>query len=159
MEYDAEIYLLSQKFISDYPGGTYPELMYKQGRPYTCLLVDVHSDYFICIPYRSNINHQYAYLFTGTERSRYSRSGLDYSKIVIIKNSGYIDLVTTAVVDQDEYKETMANLSKIVAEAVKYVDEYINHISGKQRLHPREFSRRYQFSTLPYFHDVMGLSS
>ena len=84
---------------------------------------------------------------------------MDYSKIVIIKNSGYIDLVTTAVVDQDEYKETMANLSKIVAEAVKYVDEYINHISGKQRLHPREFSRRYQFSTLPYFHDVMGLSS
>ena len=49
MEYDYDIYLLSQKFMNDYPFLKYPELMYKSGRPYNCLLIDTHYDYFICV--------------------------------------------------------------------------------------------------------------
>lgn len=40
MEYDVDVYLLSSKFINDYPLSKYPELMYKHGRPYSCLLID-----------------------------------------------------------------------------------------------------------------------
>lgn len=56
MEYDFEIYRLSAKFIADYPTTKYPELMYKNARPYNCLLLESHDNYFICIPFRSHIN-------------------------------------------------------------------------------------------------------
>ena len=51
-----DICRLTDDFMKDYPLAQYPELMYKAGRPYNCLLVDVHvDDYFIFIPYRSHI--------------------------------------------------------------------------------------------------------
>lgn len=159
MEYAAELSLLSSKFIQDYPPDSYPELMHKHGRPYNCLLIDSHSDYFICVPFRSSIGHKNAFLFTRTARSQKAKSGLDYSKIVIIKDIRYFDLTANAVVDQDEYVEMMKNLPIIVPEIQNYVDTYINHVNGTAPLHPREFSRKYQYSTLPYFHNIMGISS
>ena len=108
-EYDFQVYLLSQKFTTDYPLSQYPELMYKQGRPYTCLLIETHDNYFLCVPFRSSINHKNAYHFTSTQRSKKSKSGLDYSKTVVILNSDYIDSITPAIVDQDEYNEMMRN--------------------------------------------------
>ena len=117
MEYDSELSLLSSKFTQDYPPATYPELMHKLGHPYTCLLIDSHDDYFICVPFRSSIGHKNAFMFTGTARSKKTKSGLDYSKIAIIKNIDYFDSTTTALVDQDEYAEMMRNLPAIVQEA------------------------------------------
>ena len=154
MEYDVDVYLLSSKFINDYPLSNYPELMYKAGRPYSCLLIDTHEEYFICIPYRSSIKHKNAFMFNGTQRSRRTRSGLDYSKLVLIKNSDYLD-TRKAIVNQDEYKETMIHLPIIVSEVNKYINSYISHIDGSNVLHPKEYARRYQFSTLPYFHDIL----
>ena len=156
MEYDVEILQLSPKFISDYPVTRYPEIMHKQGRPYSCLLIDTHQDYYICISFRSAIGHNNAYLFRNTQRSKRSRSGLDYSKIILIKDPAYMDN-TAAVVDQDEFKEAMTNMDKICQSALRYVDDYIGHINGTKLLHPREFNRRYRYSTLPYFHDIMGI--
>lgn len=114
MEYDSELSLLSSKFNQDYPPDTYPELMHKHGRPYTCLLIDSHDDYFICVPFRSSIGHKNAFMFTRTARS----------------------------------KKTEAN---------DYVDTCINHVNGTAPIHPRAFSRKYQYSTLPYFHNIMGI--
>jgi hypothetical protein len=156
--FDSQVYLLSQKFVADYPLSSFPELMYKQGRPYTCLLIETHENYFLCVPFRSSINHPNAYHFTGTKRSMKSRSGLDYSKIVVIKDKDYIDSITPAVVDRDEYSEMMRNLSSIAQEVLDYVDVYIGHKSGMTPLHPREYARRYGFSTLPYFDDILGLN-
>lgn len=86
VEYDSVLSLLSSKFTQDYPLSTYPELMYKLGRPYTCLLIESHADYFICVPFRSYINHKNAFLFTNSIRSKQTKSGLDYSKVVLIKD-------------------------------------------------------------------------
>ena len=157
MEYDSVLSLLSLKFTQDYPPAAYPELMHKHGRPYTCLLIEAHDDYFICVPFRSSIGHKNAFLFTGTARSKKSKSGLDYTKIVIIRDSHYFDSATAASVDQDEYAEMMRNLPTIVEEATDYVDTYINHVNGTATMHPRAFARRYQYSTLPYFHDILGI--
>ncbi len=157
MDYDSDLCLLSSKFTQDYPLDTYPEIMHKQGRPYTCLLIDMHDDFFICIPFRSGINHNNAFLFTNTVRSQKSSSGLDYSKIIIIKDLDYIDSSTPAIVDQDEYREMIKNLPRIVKEATEYVNTYINHISGTAPIHPRQYKRKYRFSTLPYFNSIMGL--
>lgn len=142
MEYDSELSLLSPKFTQDYPPATYPELMHKQGRPYTCLLIDTHDDYFNCIPFRLSIRHKNAYMFTGTARSKKTKSGLDYSKIAIIKDIDYFDS-KTAIVDQDEYAEMMKNLPTIVKEANDYVNAYIKHINGTDTMHSKEFSRKY----------------
>mgnify|MGYP006926051535 FL=1 len=156
MECSVKIYQLSAEFMRDYPTLKYPELMCKWGRPYSCLMIEAVFDYRICIPYRSSIHHKNAYLFTGTERSRRMRSGLDYTKIVLIRKESYLD-PTKVVVDQDEYTETVRNIRRIAEEAVRYLEGYIQHVNGTKPLHPREYARRYQYSTLPYFHDIMGL--
>ena len=157
MKYEVKLSLLSSEFTRDYPPADYPELMHKHGRPYTCLLIDMHNDYYICVPFRSSIGHKNAYMFTETERSKKTGSGLDYSKIVLIKNENYFDFTKKAVVDQDEYAEMMKNLSRIIREVIDYVDTYINHIKKTRLMHPREFMRKYQYSTLAYFHDIMGI--
>ena len=90
MDYAVEIYKLSTKFYIDYPETQYPELMKKDNRPYTCLLIETKDEYFICVPFRSNITHKDAFLFKNTQRSTYSHSGLDYRKTVIIKDMEYI---------------------------------------------------------------------
>jgi hypothetical protein len=48
-EFGFQAYLLSAKFIADYPLSSYPELMYKQGRSYICLLIETHEGYFLCV--------------------------------------------------------------------------------------------------------------
>lgn len=157
VEYDFELLLLSEKFARDYPASSFPELMRKHGRPYTCLLIDSHEDYFICVPFRSSIGHKNAFMFKGTARSKKSKSGLDYSKIVLIKDNDYLDSITSAVVDDDEYTEMIKNLPTIVREVNDYVNTYINHVNAVAPIHQREFLRKYQYSTLPYFHNVMGI--
>jgi len=109
MEYDFEIYQLSQKFFADYPESQFPELMQKIGRPYSCLLIDSRDGYFICIPYRSSIGHKNSYMFKNSQRSRKTKSGLDYSKIAIISNTDYFDEMP-AIVDKDEYNETVKHM-------------------------------------------------
>ena len=158
MDYAVEIYKLSNKFYTDYPETQYPELMLKNNRPYTCLLIETKDEYFICVPFRSNITHKDAFLFKNTQRSSHTPSGLDYRKTVIIKNSEYIDSVTKAIVDDDEYKATIANIERIVNEVNEYVEKYIKHIQQTSILHPREFERHYQYSTLKYFHDILRLN-
>ncbi len=157
MEYDVAIYRLSAEFYKEYPADQYPEIMRKDERPYTCLLIDAHDDYFICIPFRSHIQHKNAYLFTNTKRSKHSKSGLDYKKTAIIKNPDLIDSQNPAVVDQDEYNEMLTNIEIITKEALSYVDTYIHHVDKTKVLHPQTFIRHYRFSTLPYFHDILGI--
>ena len=156
MKIGVEINQLSEEFLREYPASQYPELMCKQGRPYSCLLLDLDFGYIICIPYRSSIRHKNAFLFTGTERSRRTQSGLDYSKMVLVQKKSYLN-GQNVVVDQDEYNETIRNIQRIAGEAVAYIEGYVSHVSGTRPLHPRAYERKYRFSTLPYFKDVLGL--
>lgn len=158
MEYEVDICQLSPAFFAAYPPSNYPEIMTKDSRPYTCLMIETHEDYLICIPFRSSIQHNEAFLFTNTQRSKRTRSGLDYKKAIIVKDTSYIDSTTPVVVDNDEYTAMMTNISKIVNDVHSYISKYVNHTKGIAPLHEREFMRRYQYSTLPYFHDVLGIT-
>lgn len=91
-----------------------------------------------------------------TVRSKAHKSGLDYSKIVIIAKTDYIDSID-AIIDKDEFNETMVNLERIKKEALDYVEEYVEHKKGIKLLHKREFDRRYGFSPLKYFHKELGI--
>ena len=81
---------------------------------------------------------------------------MDYSKIIIIRNSDYLGN-KDALIDKDEFNELMKNLDKIKREALQFVEDYVNHLEGRKKLHEAEFKRRYQFTTLQYFHDELKI--
>lgn len=156
MKYDFELYKLSNQFFVDYPPNIYPEILSKPNRPHYCLLIDIHCDYFICIPFRSNIEHKNAFKFKNTQRSQKFNSGLDYSKMVIINNNLYLDNANI-IVDQDEFNQAIQNIHIIVNDACKYLKTYMQHIKGEKVLHEKQYNRMYKYSTLPYFHNILKL--
>ena len=157
-ENDFQILKLTDDFYITYPNPPYIEILKKKQRAYNCILFQTHYGYFICVPYRTEISHKYAYLFKNSKRSIIHKSGLDYTKIVIISDIKYID-TQNALIDKDEYNETMVHLERIKYEALEFVEDYIAHIKGQKTLHPKEYERRYLFSSLKYFHVEMGLDT
>lgn len=150
--FDYQILNLSQQFYLDYPHTLYKEILKKKARPYACLLLQSHYGYFICIPYRSHINHTYAFRFKKSARSRKMKSGLDYTKIVIINDLKYIS-ASNAIVDKDEFNETRLHIEQIKNNSQKYIDNYARYHRGEIPLSDnRKFERIYQYSTLKYFH-------
>lgn len=156
MKFETKLYKLTELFVQRYPHDIYPELMYKLDRPYCCLVIRTKYNFSICIPFRSNIKHKNAYMFKKTRRSRNSKSGLDYTKIILINDDHYLDC-RNVVVDNDEYQETIKNIEEIAEDAMKYVDGYVCYVTKPKITHEREFIRKYQYSTLKYFHDIMGI--
>lgn len=155
-EYSYQILRLSECFYRDYPNPPYVEILKKQHRAYNCLLLQTQPEYFICIPYRTNISHPYAYLFKKSIRSRIHQSGIDYSKMVIIQNSSYIE-AETAVIDNDEYVETIKNINRIKRDAERFLGDYCLDVTGIKKMNKKEFTRRYSFSPLKYFHKELNL--
>ena len=154
-DFDYQILQLTDAFYESYPNPPYREILQKRQRAYNCLLFETR-DYFICIPYRSEIAHPFACRFTMSGRAKTHRSGLDYTKIVIAMDLEHLG-TQAAVIDQDEFRETMIRLEKIKTEAFMFVEDYKAHLLGERLLHPSEFRRRYAFSTLPYFHRELGI--
>ena len=79
MEIDYAVYSLSDRFYEKYPNPPYKELLKKKERGYACLLIQSHYGYFICIPYRTEISHKYAYHF----RNRLVRKNIDQDLIIL----------------------------------------------------------------------------
>ncbi len=151
-----EVKKLSTQFYLDYKGEEYSELLSKEERAYCCFIIKCR-DYYICVPYRTNISRNNAYFFTSSKRSKTHKSGLDYEKIVIITDiDTYLDN-SSPTVDNDEYIETIISSEKIVSEVLKYVDNYVKHCKGVKKMHPREFARKYQYTTLQYFHEQLKI--
>lgn len=157
LQYEQELYTLTNDFYNDYPNSSFPEILNPHGnRTYNCIIVE-YKNYFICIPFRSNMRHQNGYHFRNTQRSRNNLSGLDYSKIVIIEDSSKYLSTNQRLIDNDEYNEAMSNSTRIISEAVKYIDDYINHNKNIVTLNPQEYRKRYSYSTLLYFHDILQI--
>lgn len=155
--FDYQVLNLTTQFYTDYPNPPYKEIMRKDSRPYNCLLIQSHYGYFICIPYRSHIKHKHSFKFKYSKRSKAMESGLDYSKIVIITNSDYLE-TNDAIVDKDEYNETRDNIEYIKNDAQSYIDDYTAHLLGQSSKYDnREFNRIYEYSTLQYFHKELNI--
>ena len=134
---DYQILKLTEHFYNAYPNPPYREVLKKNQRAYNCLLFQTHYDFFICIPYRTEIHQPYAFHFSKTK-------------------TNYLDS-TDAIVDKDEYNETMINLERIKKDALDYVEEYMECMNGKRKLHKKMFDRKYGFSALQYFHKELGI--
>ena len=151
--FDYQVYKLASSFYVEYPHFKYPEILSKSPRAYNCILIDLHMDYFICLPFRSDMRHANGYHFKTTIRSQTHKSGIDYSKMVIISDTKYLD--GGVVVDRDEYLEMVHNINKIVSDALRYLETYIAHKNGTKILHPNKYFRKYGKSTLPYFDSII----
>ncbi len=158
MEFKVKVCRLSEMFYLSYPQEKFPEILRKAERPYTCLMIETDNGYLICIPFRSSIKHNDAFIFKNIKRSKNTRSGLDYKKTVIVKELKYIDIDEPAVVDNDEYSMMMKHIDSIAFEIENYISRYVNHVAGTKLLHPREFERHYKYSTLPYFNNLLGIN-
>lgn len=156
-EFDFQILKLTDAFYKAYPHKQYPEILMKKQRGYNCLLIQSHYDYFICIPFRSNIIHTSAFLFKGTQRSQKHRSGLDYTKTIIIKNPEHIES-TDAMIDKDEYMKTVKYIKKITNEVLNYIDKYVLHMNKIKLMNSKEFNKKYGMTTLKYFHKELEIN-
>ena len=134
----AELRLLFDSFYNTYDPSCCPEILQKSNRAYNIAVFNSHKGYYVCVPFRSNITHKYAYRFKKSKRSKYNKSSVDYKKMIIIRNLDYIDDDNIAVIDKDEY---------------------IDYKTGKQNISKQEAKRRYEFSSLQYFHKELGLTS
>lgn len=149
MDYINEIYTLSKAFYISY--NNCKEILTNEKRSYNCLVLEKKEEYYICIPFRSEINHKYAYLFRRSNRSLTHKSGLDYTKMVLIKDKHYIGL--KGLVDNDEYVEMMQNIQKINKEANDYIDGYLEYILTNNI----KDLKKYKYTTLKYFHDILNI--
>lgn len=113
---------------------------------------------YICVPFRSHIHHKNAFLFKNTERSKTDSSGLDYSKTVLIRPEDYDKYLTeNAVVDTDEYKAVRMSIYKIEKQISKYIEGYVKSVSDFENADKKSFEQKYKYSTLKYFHDILGI--
>lgn len=113
---------------------------------------------YICVPFRSHIHHKNAFLFKNTERSKTDSSGLDYSKTVLIRPEDYDKYLTeNAVVDTDEYKAVRMSIYKIEKQISKYIEGYVKQVSDFENADKKSFEQKYKYSTLKYFHDILGI--
>ncbi len=62
-----QILKLTAFFYNAYPNALCKEILKKRQRAYNCLLFQTHYNYFICIPYKTEISHPYAFHFKTTE--------------------------------------------------------------------------------------------
>ncbi len=147
---------LANDFYLDYPSQSYPEILQKSNRPYVCLYIHTCYGFDVCVPYRTSINHKYSYHFKNSQRAKQHNSGLDYTKVVIITETRYLNSKIRTI-DKDEYSETVKNLKRITKKVVQYIDDYMFHVCNIKLLSNEEFSRRYDRSTLKYFHAELGI--
>ena len=150
-----EIKKLSPSFYSDYPVTVYHEILEKTDRPYDVIVFETDEDYYVCVPFRTYLNHNQGFHFYPAPLPTGENPGLDYSKMVIIKRDDYIG--GPALIDTAQMSCFNANIATIQKEIFEYLEEYINHVNGTKMLHPSKFKRKYQFSSLKYFHTELGI--
>ena len=141
MNKDFKICILSDKFYRDYPIEKYPELEQKSGRPFLIMLVMI-LDKLFAIPFRTNIKHKYAYIFKESNRMTYNKTGLDYTKAVLIEKLSYLG--RTAIVDNKEFQELNKHFYEIQLGFKRYLLKYY-----KQK---KFVNLEKDYSTLQYFH-------
>lgn len=144
-----EYKFLSQKFYEDYPEQDYSEIERKDNRPYTMVCLSV-NDCIVALPMRSHINHNNAYI-----TNRADNCGIDFSKAVIISNSDYIDNSRKPYIRNNEFAYLKGKDRILKNKFNRYLQSYIG---AKESNDPNRL-KRFEYSTLPYFEDVVDYKS
>ena len=142
---------LTAEFYNQYNSADYPEIENKSNRPYLVLLIQIENNTF-AVPFRTNVKHNNCYKFENSSRPTESITGLDYSKAVIVNESKYIG--AAARINDMEYTELDANYHIIIKQFSTFVKNYIKFANGKLNEYQ---AKKYQYTTLKYFHKELGI--
>ncbi len=139
---------LSKTFYNTYPASQYPEIEQKENRPYIQVCVEIDGVQY-AIPLRSDIHHPHV-LWTDKENN----CGVDFSKVVVIKDEDYIDSVKEPHLRQNEFDALRGKDYKIKTKMAKYIADYKK---AKQDLSKPINQTLVKYSTLQYFEKEIGL--
>jgi len=129
------------------------EILTKEDRPYYVLLLELDGLIF-AIPLRSYITHPYCFI---SDSSNGEKSGLDYSKAVVITDSiKYIDPAPVTI-RQHEYNFLKQREHLIKKKFSAYVASYKKEIYRRQKNTALPVSAFCRYSSLKYFHKELGL--
>ena len=148
---DYQLNYLSTEFYNKYSNSEYPEIENKDNRPYMVVLIKIENNTF-AVPFRTNVTHNNCYKFKKSTRPTNTITGLDYTKAVIVNNDAYIG--EAARINDMEYTELSNNSAFIIKQFTKFVADYISYANGKKNYYA---SRKFQFTTLKYFHKELGI--
>ena len=139
---------LSDKFYSTYPSTQYPEIEQKHNRPYIQVCVEIDGVQY-AIPLRSDIHHPHV-LWT----DKANHCGVDFSKVVVIKDDDYIDMTVEPRLRQNEFDALRGKDYKIKTKMEKYIE---NYKKAKKDLSKPVNQNLVKYSTLQYFEEEIGL--
>ena len=141
---------LSEEFYNTYNHDLYPEIEYKQDRPYILLLLKIDGLTY-AIPFRSHIKHNNAFF---TDKENYC--GVDYTKSIIITDEKYILENYNGKpirIRPNERKALFGQKYNIIKGLKSYIKEYKRAV--KNKVNNKVFV--FKISTLQYFHKELGL--
>lgn len=141
---------LSKQFYIDYAHNLFPEIEYKENRPYLMLLMTIDGLTY-AIPFRSHITHGYSF-FTDTE----NKCGIDYTKAIVITNQSYVVDNINGIpikIRPNEHKALFGKKYKIIKGLKKYIKEYKRAVKNNVNQKISVF----KYSTLQYFHKELNL--
>jgi protein AbiQ len=130
------------------------EILNKEERPYYVLLLEMDGLTY-AIPLRSHVTHTYCFI---ADNSTGQKSGLDYSKTVVITDTAkYINPVHVTI-RQHEYNVLKQHEYLIKKEFSAYLASYKKEIRRRQKNPSLPVSALCRFSSLKYFHSELGLN-
>lgn len=154
MEYDFELKKFTEKFYIDRNKNSWHEVLEKKERVYNCVVIDTFYDFLICLPFRSDMSHKYGYRFKESSRSKLTKSGIDFTKMILLENDNYLS-DGIALIDKDEYNEFMKNSNIIISDAIDYLNDYIKYKNGDCQPSLQESHRKFKYSSLKHFDYIL----
>lgn len=139
--------ILSDMFFTSYPETDYPEIEQKPDRPYVQIKITVDGVDFAA-PLRSHIRHPFAFL-TDEE----NKCGVDFSKVVVLKEDWYIDETQNPRIRQNEYDALRGTEHILSRELKRYIKRYKR---AKRNMSTPLDRKIVQYSTLQYFEDEIA---
>jgi len=141
---------LSKQFYIDYAHNLFPEIEYKENRPYIMLLMKIDGLTF-AIPFRSHITHNYSFLTDAI-----NKCGIDYTKAIIITNQNYVVNNINGLpikIRENENRALFGKKHQIMKDFKNYVKQYKRAV--KNNAHHKVYI--FKISTLQYFHKELGI--
>jgi protein AbiQ len=142
-----KFHYLTKEFYNDYPKDKFPEIMQKDTRPYTQILIS-SNDLVFAVPLRSDIKHKDNVLWT----DKNNKCGLDFTKTIIITDEKYIDKLSKPYIRPAEYKHLLGKDRRVVEKVEKFIDDYKE---AKLNLSISHNAELYKFSALQYFEEYI----
>ncbi|MHC6204290.1 type III toxin-antitoxin system TenpIN family toxin [Breznakiellaceae bacterium SP9] len=147
-----EFHRLTSAFYAQF--GHCEEILNKDDRPYYVLVLEVDGLTY-AIPLRSHITHPFCFI---ADNSEGQKSGLDYSKAVVIADKIlYID-PTPVTIRQHEFNALKQKEFQIKQQFSSYAAAYRKEISRRLQNPDLPVSARCRYSSLKYFHKELGIN-